>query len=131
MKLIMPFYHVWFATKRRRWLLQGDVAQATRELFWAVAKEKHLGLMECETVVDHVHLLVSAEDRTHLSTAMNLLKGVTSRRIFQRFPDLRMDARVAVFWQHRYAAEVVSEPAAVAVGRYIRTQWDRLEKYER
>jgi len=98
---------------------------------WTVAKEKNIGLSECEIIVDHVHLLISAEDRTRLSTAMNLLKGVTSRQIFQMFPELRLDAGVGAFWQHRYAAKLIPEPAADRVGRYIRTQWDRLEKYER
>jgi putative transposase len=123
--------HVWFATKGRKWLLQGDVAQAVKESMWAVAQEKNIRLLECETIVNHVHLLVSAEDRTHLSRAMNLLKGVTSRRISRTFPELRLDAGVHVFWQHRYAARPVSQLAAATVGDYIRTQWDRLDKYER
>jgi len=127
----MPLYHVWFATKRRKWLLQGDVGEAVKELMWTAAKEKNVRLSECEVIVDHVHLLISTADRTRLSTAMNLLKGVTSRQIFQRFPELKLDAGVGTFWQHRYGAKLVSEAAAVAVGDYIRSQWDRLEKYER
>ena len=101
------------------------------ESIWAVAREKNIRLLECETIVDYVHLLVSAEDRTRLSKAMNLLKGVTSRLILQRFPELRLDAGVGAFWQHRYAAKPIPEPAVATVGGYIRTQWDRLEKYER
>jgi putative transposase len=127
----MPLYHVWFATKRRKWLLQGEVGEAAKESMWTVAKDKNIRLLECETVVDHVHLLVSAEDRTCLSTAMNLLKGVTSRQILQRFPELKLDAKVGAFWQHRYAAKLVPEGAAATVGRYIRTQCDRLDRYER
>jgi putative transposase len=127
----MPLYHVWFATKGRKWLLQAEVGEAAKESMWTVAKEKNIRLLECEIIIDHVHLLIWAEDGTRLSTAMNLLKGVTSRRIFQRFPELKVDARVGAFWQHRYAAKLVSEAAAATVGRYIRTQWDRLEKYER
>jgi putative transposase len=127
----MPLYHVWFATKRRKWLLQEEVGKATKDLIWAVAKDKNVRLLECETIVDHVHLLIAAEDAAHLSKAMNLLKGITSRRILEKFPELRLDARVGAFWQHRYAAKAVPERAVPSVGRYIRTQWDRLEKYER
>jgi len=127
----MALYHVWFSTKRRKWLLQGDVGEAAKELMVAVAKENGIALIECETAVDHVHLFVAVDDRPHLSRAMNLLKGATSRRLFQRFPDLKLDAGINSFWQHRYAAKVVPEPAAAATGHYIRTQWDRLEKYER
>ncbi len=127
----MALYHVWFATKRRKWLLQGDVGEAAKELIMTVAKEKSINLVECEMMMDHVHLLIAVDDRTDLSKAMNLLKGATSRRLFQRFPDLKLDAGLNSFWQHRYAAKVVPEPAAVSVGQYIRTQWDRLDKYER
>ncbi len=126
----MPLYHVWFATKRRKWLLQGDVREAVREFMQTIAREKSIGLLECEAIVDHVHLLVSVEDKTSLAKAMNLLKGVTSRRVFQRFPELKLDAGVDAFWQHRYAAKPVPDAAAATVGQYICTQWDRPEKHE-
>lgn len=127
----MALYHVWFATKGRKWLLQGDVGEAARELIMTVAKEKSINLVQCEMMVDHVHLLIAVDDRTDLSKAMNLLKGATSRRLFQRFPDLKLDAGLNSFWQHRYATKVVPEPAVASVSQYIRTQWDRLDKYER
>lgn len=98
---------------------------------WAVAKDKHIGLLECESMVDHVHLLIAVADRARLSKAMSLLKGTSSRRLFQRFPDLKHDAGTKNFWQHRYGARIVPEPAKAQVRHYIRTQWDRPEKYER
>jgi putative transposase len=127
----MALYHVWFATKRRKWLLQGDVGEAARELIMTVAREKSINVVECAMMVDHVHLLIAVDDKTGLSKAMNLLKGTTSRRLFQRFPDLKLDAELNSFWQHRYAAKAVPEPAAASVGQYTRTQWQRLDKYER
>lgn len=127
----MALYHVWFATKRRKWLLRGDVAEAVIELMKEIAEEKNIQLRECQAMVDHMHLLIETGTRHDLGKAMNLLKGASSRRLFQRFPDLKLDAGISSFWQHRYAAKVVPEPAAAAVGQYIRTQWERLEKYER
>jgi putative transposase len=127
----VALYHVWFATKERKWLLQGEVGEAAKELILAVAKEKDIALAECETVVDHVHLLVAADDRIHLAKVMNLLKGASSRRLFQRFPELKLDAGVSNFWQHRYAAKVAPERATASISRYIRTQWNRLDSYER
>lgn len=96
-----------------------------------VASEKDIKLLECETMVDHVHLLIDAEDRVHVGKAMNLLKGASSRQLFQRFPDLKPDAGINSFWQHRYAAREIPESAAATVSNYIGTQWERLEKYER
>ena len=127
----MPLYHVWFATKRRKWLLQGDVADAALELIRDVARDKGIALRASETMVDHVHLLIQAENQAELSKAMNSLKGVSSRRLFQRFPELKLDAGVNSFWQHRYGSKEVPETASASVERYIETQWDRTEKYAR
>ena len=127
----MPLYHVWFGTNRRKWLLQEDVATRAKELILATAAEKGIKLLECETMVDHVHLLLDVADQASLSRAINFLKGVSARRLNQEFPELRLDAGVGHVWQHRYAAKIVAAAAVPAVAGYIRTQWERLEKYER
>lgn len=127
----MPFYHVWFATKRRKWLLLGEVGEAVRELIIQIADEKEIEVVACDSMVDHVHLLLRASNRTELSRAMNALKGATARLLFERFPGLRMDARTSRLWQHRYGVRVVPDDAKEAVKKYIITQGDRLEKYER
>jgi putative transposase len=127
----VALYHVWFAAKRRKWLLQGDIGRAAKELMLQVAADKGINLIECQSMVDHFHLLIEVADRSDLSRALNLLKGTVSRRLFERFPELRMDAGVNNFWQHRYGARLVDVGATGMIRRYIRTQDQRLEKYER
>ncbi len=127
----MPLYHVWFGTKRRKWLLQGAVADAALRLMRDVAREKGIDLRASETMVDHVHLLVQAQDRAELSRAMNLPKGGSSYRLLREMPEIKLDAGVSSFWQHRYGAKEVPPAAAASVRQYIETQWDRTEKYAR
>lgn len=127
----MPFYHVWFATKRRKWLLMEEIAEMVKEQMRMTAQERDIRLLECETMVDHVHLLIECTDRAHLGRTMNFLKGASARRVFQQFPELKLDAEIGRLWQHRYGVKEVPLEAATTVGNYIRTQWDRLEKYER
>ena len=62
---------------------------------------------------------------------MMLLKGVSARRLFERFPELRLDAHTNSFWQAGYGSKLISPGAVPSTRDYIRTQWDRLEKYER
>ena len=62
---------------------------------------------------------------------MNYLKGISSRRLSIQFPDFKQDAAVSSFWQHRYASKEIPPEALTQVGRYIRTQWERLSSYER
>ena len=127
----MPLYHVWFATKRRRWLLQGDVDDLVKEIVASISSEKGIDVIECETAVDHVHVLLRATDHRELSRAMNYIKGLTSRRLFERLPELKLDIGMNNFWQHRYGAKVVPEEAKEPIAQYIRTQKERLEKYAR
>ena len=125
----MPLYHAWFATKRRRWLLEGEVDDRVAELIRSVCQEKGIDLIECETAIDHVHVLLRTSDRQELSRAMNYIKGATSRRLFQEMPELKLDIGMNNFWQHRYGFKVVPEGARETVAEYVRTQKDRLEKY--
>ena len=127
----MPLFHVWFATKGRRWMLLGDVQKAAKRELEAVASEKGIALLECEAIVDHVHLLVDVPDLRRLPRVMNDLKGISARRVFAAFPELKMDAGTEHFWQKGYGKRVVPPAAAEATKRYIRTQWERLESYER
>ena len=127
----MPLFHVWFATKGRRWLLLGEVQEAAKRELQAVASEKGIALLECEAIVDHVHLLLDVADRRRLPRVMNDLKGISSRRVFATFPELKMDAETEHFWQKGYGKKVVPPAALEATKRYIRTQWERLDGFER
>lgn len=127
----MSLYHVWFATKKRKWLVQGDVQDVVEETISSVSAEEGIDLVKSGMAVDHAHMLVRATDRRDLSRAVNHLKGISSRRVFERLPELKLDIRMNNLWQHRYGVKVIPEKARVSVAQYIRTQSDRLEKYAR
>ena len=127
----MPYFHVWFATKGRRKMLQeGDILDAVRELIPQIAEQKSIALLEIEAVIDHVHLLLELSDKAALPQAMMLLKGISSRRILERYPEIRLDAHTNNLWQAGYGSKIVHPTALGGTRRYIRTQWDRLESYE-
>lgn len=122
-------YHVWFATKNRKCLLEGDVEEKVRDLLWEIAKDRGIDLLACETMFDHVHLMLRVKG-SDLPRAVFLLKGTSARRVFQAFPELKLDARTQSFWQARYGAKPVADDAVPLLGEYIATQKDRPEKYE-
>ena len=125
------FYHVWFSPTRRKWVLQGDVERAVKELLMETARRKGLKLLACETMVDHVHLLLDLDERQDLSKVIKDLKGPTARAVFQRFPDLYMDARLQHLWQRGYGCREVPPEEVERVAGYIRSQHQRPEKYDR
>lgn len=123
-------YHVWFATKSRKWLLVGEIEDEVKKLLRQIATDREIQLLACETMVDHVHLLLKVGPN-ELSKTMFLLKGISSRRVFQAFPGLKLDAKTESFWQARYRAKVIPEESLRSVEWYIETQKERPEKYGR
>jgi putative transposase len=125
------YYHVWFKTRRRKWLLLGDIANAAKSAMREAAQRHAIRVLECETMVDHVHLLVEAVDAADLSKAMHVLKGASARYLLESIPDIRMDVGTNHFWQKRYGTKPVEPGALASVRNYIRTQKERPEKYAR
>ena len=110
-------------SKSRSWTRRGIIP--------AIAKEKGIELLEFEAIVDQVHLLLDVPEKATLPRTMMFLKGVSARRLFERFPELKLDAHTESFWQAGYGAKVVARSALPATAAYIQTQWDRLENYDR
>src|SRR3990172_12908039 len=117
----MPRYHVWFATKRRKWLLQGEIAEVTERAIREVARRDGIRLLECKTAVDHAHLMVEVDSREELPATMKALKGKSAHLVFQQVPELKLDAGTNHLWQRGYAWKPVDPGAEATVGRYIRT----------
>jgi putative transposase len=121
----MNCYHVWFGTKRRKEALADhEVSEAVKASFRAIALRTDVELIEVETAVDHVHLLVALPDGRTLSAAMHDLKGAAAREVFLRFPDLKADMPGAL-WQKSFGWRQIRPEEIPVVRHYIRTQDQR------
>jgi putative transposase len=117
----MPLYHVWFGTRSRKWLLQGEIPDAAKQEFDAIAERQNIKLLEREAIVDHVHMLLDSPDKDSLSRAMNFLKGASARALFLRYPSIKMDAETNSFWQRGYGSKVIPPQREQQIREYIRT----------
>ncbi len=81
------WYHVAFSTKYRKqlWTDRGT-KELVKELFRAIARHYDLEIGEIEVLPDHVHLTVSAPPRIAPSRAIQILKSVSTRKLFEAFP---------------------------------------------
>jgi putative transposase len=109
----------------------GEIGETARTLLLDTAREKGIALLECQTIVDHVHMLVESESPTELSWVLKLLKGRSSYELSRRFPELKLDGRVPSVWQRGFGKRLVGPGEIESVRRYIQTQDQRLARYER
>ena len=62
---------------------------------------------------DHVHCFVSAPPK---------LKGITGRKLFERFPEIRNQLWKGELWNHSYYVETIGSVSEENIRRYIEHQ---------
>ena len=80
---------VW-SVKYRRKILTPDIEEYLQELVQQIAEDKGftVHLFECGEG-DHVHCFVSAPPKLSITAIVKYLKGITGRKLFERFPEIR------------------------------------------
>ena len=103
----MRYYHVWFQTKFKKYLLVDLIYERVHELFRQIANEKGIKLLASGSLPDHMHLLVCLEEGQNLPWAVKQLKAISSRKIFQEVKLLKQDFRINNFWARRYGSKEI------------------------
>lgn len=100
--------HLVFTTKRRGRVLTPQHLARLKEIFENVCADFEVQLQEFNGESDHVHLLVHYPPKLRLSELVNSLKGVSSRRLKQEFPE------IPAFWSVRKSRGVLWTPSYFA-----------------
>ncbi len=80
-------YHVAFGTKYRKSVWHSPEAQAGVEaIFRDIAQHYDLEISTMAVLPDHVHFLLAAPPRIAPARAIQILKSLSTRRLFQQFP---------------------------------------------
>src|SRR6266567_6940654 len=80
--------HLVFITKYRHKVFTDAHLRRLEEIMRAVCGDFEVELVEFNGEANHVHLLVNFPPKVAVSKLVNSLKGVSSRRMRQEFPEL-------------------------------------------
>ncbi len=105
------FIHCVFSTKGRRPILSADRMPDLFAYLGGIARSEGLILIAAGGTANHIHLLFVLPATSCLATAVQKLKGSSSRWLGQRFS-----------WQEGYGAFSVSPSQVPAVKKYIGNQ---------
>ncbi|MGW2823023.1 IS200/IS605 family transposase [Streptomyces sp. NPDC001443] len=115
--------HLVFVTKYRHSVFAARHLTRCEEIMRAVCKDFETELVEFNGEANHVHLLVNFPPKVAVSRLVNSLKGVSSRRLRQEFPDLvRHYWRAQRLWSGSYFAGSVGGAPLSIVKQYIEQQ---------
>lgn len=118
------YYHLVLVTKYRRKAINRPIRDRLDDIFKAVLNKWRCELVEFGAEEDHVHLLIDAHPALDLSSLVNNLKTVSSRRIRSEFPEhLKQFYWKPFFWSSGYAVLSAGSAAPLEIlKRYIQSQ---------
>ena len=101
-------YHMVWSVKYRRKILDPEIEEYLKELVQQIAEDKGftVHLFECGEG-DHVHCFVSAPPKLSITAIVKYLKGITGRKLFERFPEIRDQLWKGELWNHSYYVETI------------------------
>ena len=115
--------HLVFVTKYRHPVFTTIHLDRMEAIMRAVCADFGCELVEFNGETEHVHLLVNFPPTVALSRLVNSLKGVSSRRLRQEFPDLaRHYWRARRLWSGSYIAGSVGGAPLNVLRAYIEQQ---------
>src|SRR5438445_215229 len=82
-------YHIVWITKYRYKILRGDVAERARDLIRQICQAREVTIIRGAVSPDHIHVLVSVPPQLTPSKLVQYIKGRSSRRLQEEFPELR------------------------------------------
>jgi len=80
--------HIIFVTKYRKQIFNNEMLILIKEVFKTLLNNNGCTLIEYNGEQDHVHILINLHPTISISKLINVLKGVSSRRMQQQYPGL-------------------------------------------
>ena len=114
--------HLVFVTKYRRQVFTKAVLDDARTIFASVCADFGAELVEMDGEDDHVHILVNYPPKVAISSLVNSLKGVSSRRLRQNHPALVHRYWKGVLWSPSYFASSCGGAPISIIRQYIEQQ---------
>lgn len=115
--------HLVFVTKYRHRVFSDHHLARMEEIMRDVCADFEVELVEFNGESNHVHLLVNFPPKVALSKLVNSLKGVSSRRLRQEFPELVQHYwRAQRLWSGSYFAGSVGGAPISMIRQYIEQQ---------
>ena len=115
-------YHLVWVPKYRKRIMRGELVRRLYELFRQCAEINDWTIEELNIQVDHVHMLVQLKPDMSVAKAVQLLKGGSSKKVREEFPELEEFLWGDSFWADGYFAESVGQVTMARIKQYIQNQ---------
>ena len=119
--------HLVWITKYRYKVLVGPVGTRTRDLLRRICTEENTEIISGVVSQDHVHMLVSIDPSISIAKLVQYLKGKSSRKLQQEFPDLKRKYWGQHLWARGYFAVSTGNVSTEMIKAYIEHHFEESE----
>ncbi len=118
-------FHIVWIPKYRYKVLRGALRERVRAIIRQVCEELGVTIVSGVLSSDHVHMFVSIPPKLSVSEVVRRVKGRSSRKIQQEFPDIRKRYRGCRFWARGYFCTTSGNVTDDIILRYIENHADK------
>jgi putative transposase len=111
--------HLVWVTKYRYPVLTGDIQLRCRELIIQVCDAEDVQILKGVVSKDHIHMHIEYPPKLSMSDLVKRLKGRTSRRLQQEFPQLKKRYWGCHFWAIGYGGWSTGNITDDMVDKYL------------
>jgi len=119
-------YHLVIVVKYRRKALYDEVIrERLKQIIWGLTDDLGIEILAQEPAEDHLHVLFKATPKTNLINVVNVLKGVTARRLRQEFPQTKEFLLGDSFWSDSYFIASTGQVSLDILMQYVESQMEK------
>lgn len=112
-------YHIIWCPKRRRRVLQGDLAKRLEQIVHEVARERDWEVIRLAIQPDHVHLFIRSNPYTMPTDIARTMEGRSSHLLREEFPSLQ---KLPSLWTRSTFYSTAGNVSAETIQQYIERQ---------
>lgn len=116
-------YHVVWSVKYRKSIITEEIETILKQWANEIAVDKGFTVQLFEAgEMNHIHCFISAPPKLSISYIVKMLKGITGRKLFYNYPEIKSQLWNGELWNHSYYVETVGSISEDTIKQYIEKQ---------
>jgi len=100
-------YHLVFPLKYRKSVITKEIGDGLKEICLDISERYEVHFIEIGYESNHVHFLVQSVLSYSISKMITMLKSITAKELFRRYPEIKANLWGGEFWTSGYYANTV------------------------
>ncbi|MDO5968194.1 IS200/IS605 family transposase [Flavivirga aquimarina] len=116
-------YHLVFPLKYRKSVITKEIGDCLKDICLEISERYEVHFIEIGYESNHVHFLVQSVPNYAVSKMIRMLKSITAKQLFQRYPEVKTNLWGGKFWTSGFYVNTVGQYSNEEVIReYVKNQ---------